>query len=221
MFEFLKNPTFFQLVSSAGALFAVLGSIVAGAAYRGRLGEPYSPFNHFISELGEVDVSKTAWAFNAGLILSGLCLLPACISLGLLIPGVWSAVGMLAGIVSAVSLALVGVFPMNRPTPHIRAAVTYFRLGLVMVFSFTLAIALQPETQLVLPRLFSLAGLPAILAFTYFLVYSRVSYAAPQNPLSPLETARPQVWTMAVAEWAIFLTTVPWLLVIALGFSGS
>ena len=88
-----------------------------------------------------------------------------------------------------------------------------------MIFLYTVAIALQPGTTPVLPRLFSLAGLPAIFAFAYFLFFSKVSYVTSDNPLSPLETERPRVWTMAVAEWAIFITTVPWLLIIAMGFS--
>lgn len=217
MVEFLKNPAVFQYLSFAGTLSAILGSIISAAAYRGKLGESYSPLNHFISELGETDVSRLAWVFNLGLILCGLCLLPACISLGLILDGVWSKLGMVAGAIAAISLALVGVYPMNKLTPHIRAAVMYFRLGLVMVFCFTLAIAFPPAASPVLPRLLGLAGIPAVLAFTYFLLFSRIRYNAPEDSLSPLETERPRIWGTAVAEWAIFLTTVPWFLAIALG----
>ena len=218
MLIFLKNPLLFQWLSLAGAASAVLGSLIAGLAYRGRLGERYSPLNHFISELGEEGVSRRAWAFNWGLIVCGLCLLPACVSLGLLLPGVWAKLGLAAGIVTAVSIALVGVFPMNRLTPHIRAAVTYFRFGLVMVLFFTIAIAAQPETPPLLPRLIALVGLPAVASYAYFLLYSRVSYAAPENPLdTKLQKARPRVWRMAAAEWAIFITTVPWFLAVAAG----
>lgn len=217
MLAFLKNPAIFQILSIAGTLSAVLGSLIAAAAFRGRLGEAYSPFNHFISELGEVGVSRLAWVFNLGLILCGLCLLPACINLGLLLPGIWSKLGMAAGVIASVSVALVGVFPMNNLKPHTRAAMTYFRMGLLMVFFFCLAIALQPEVPPLLPRLFSLAGLPAVLAFAYFLIYMRVTTDASQDPLAPLETARPPVWGMAVAEWIVFLTTIPLFLVVALG----
>jgi hypothetical membrane protein len=218
MLTILKNPILFQWLSLAGAASAVLGSLIAGLAYRGRLGERYSPLNHFISELGEEGVSRRAWAFNWGLIVCGLCLLPACVSLGLLLPGVWAKLGLAAGIVTAVSIALVGVFPMNKLTPHIRAAVTYFRSGLVMVLFFTVAIAAQPENPPLLPRLIALVGLPAVASYAYFLLYSRVSYAAPENPLdTKLQKARPRVWRMAAAEWAIFVTTVPWFLAVAAG----
>jgi hypothetical membrane protein len=217
LLSLLKTPAFFQVFSVTGASSAILGALIAGLVYRGKRGERYSVLNHYISELGEQGISRLAWVFNLGLILCGLCLLPACISLGLLLPGALSKLGMAAGIVAAISVSLVGVYPMNNLTPHIRAAVTYFRLGLGMVLFFALAIALQSGDAPVLPRLFSLAGLPAVLAFAYFLIYSRISYATPQNPLTALEGERPRVWVMAVAEWAIFLTTVPWFLAIAAG----
>ena len=216
MLDLLKNPIIFQILSLAGALSAILGSLIAAAAYRGRQGETYSLLNHFISELGEAGVSRLAWVFNLGLILCGLCLVPASVSLGLILPGIWSKLGMAAGIITAVSIGLVGVFPMNNRTPHIRAAVTYFRLGLVMILLFTTAIALQPEPAR-LPRLLWLAGLPAILAFSFFLVYSRIRYTVPENPLSPSDIERPRFWILAFAEWLLFLTTVPWFLAIALG----
>ncbi len=216
MLDLLTNPITFQILSLAGALSAILGSIIAGLAYRGKQGEAYSLLNHFISELGEVGVSRLAWVFNLGLMISGLCLIPASVSLGLLLPGVWSKLGMAAGIVTAVSIGLVGVFPMNKRTPHIRAAVTYFRIGLLMIGLFTAAIALQPDPP-VLPRLLWLAGVPAILAFSFFLVYSRIRYTVPENPLAPDEFERPRFWGLAFAEWLLFLTTVPWYFAIALG----
>lgn len=214
---FLENPALFQILSLAGAASAILGALIAGLAYRGRRGERYSIFNHFISELGEGGVSRLAWVFNLGLILCGACLLPASVSLGLMLPGVLSKLGMAAGIVSAVSLSLVGVFPMNRITPHTRAAVTYFRAGLVMALFFTLAILFQRQSPPLLSRWIVLVGLPTVAAFAYFLVYSRVSYNTPNNPLAPLESERPRVWHMAVSEWAIFLTSVSWFLAIAIG----
>lgn len=216
MLDLLTNPITFQILSLAGALSAILGSIIAGLAYRGQKGEAYSLFNHFISELGEVGVSHLAWVFNLGLMLCGLCLIPSAVSLGLILPGVWAKLGMAAGIVTAVSIGLVGVFPMNQRTPHIRAAVTYFRFGLVMILLFTAAIALQLEPPR-LPRRLWLAGLPAILAFSFFLLYSRISYKPQQNPLSLSEMERPRFWTLAFAEWLLFLTTVPWFLAIAFG----
>ncbi len=217
MLVLLKSPVFFQICSAAGALSAVLGACIAASVYRDRDGQRYSPLNHFISELGEVGVSRLAWVFNLGLILCGLCLLPACLSLGLILPGVWSKLGLAAGAVATLSISAVGIFPMNRMAAHTRAANTYFRLGLVMVIFFTLAILLQPpESQFLSPWL-ALTGVPAILAYAAFLIYARVGADPAHNPLDPSQFVRPRFWGLAAVEWSIFVTTIPWLLLIAVG----
>ena len=191
----------------------------AGIAYRGKKGEAYSPLNHFISELGEVGVSQWAWAFNLGLIVSGISLIGGSISLGLILPGFLAKIGMALGIICSIALTFVGIFPMNNIEPHGRAALTYFRSGLLMMITFTLAIALQPEESLVLPRLLSLAGLPAILSFAGFLVLiGRRSRESSKDPLSAEENERPKVWPIALVEWSIFVTIVLWFVVIAVGF---
>ncbi len=215
----LQTPTTFIIMSLVGAAIGILGALISALAYRGQCGQTYSPLNHFISELGEVGVSRLAWVFNGGLILSGLCLIPAVIALGLLLPGVLSIFGMIAGVITAVGLSLVGVFPMNKLEPHGKAAVTFFRCGLLMVLVFSLAIAFQPPADVVIPRGYSLAGLPAILAFGSFLWLMGRAGSEDDDPLQPLDEVRPKIWILAVGEWSIFLTIVAWLLVIAVGFS--
>jgi len=217
MLDLLTSPSLFLIFACIGSFSAILGSLIAALPYRGRQGEKYSPFNHFISELGEQGVSQFARAFNFGLILCGLALLPATMSLGLILPGVWSKLGILAGVITAVSIAGVGVFPMNNLTWHVRTAVMYFRMGLVMVLLFTIAIAVQTQTPPVIPRLYSLAGIPAIAAYAFFLIYSRVTYKSDGHPLDAKIDERPRLWGVAAAEWLIFLTTIPWFLAIALG----
>lgn len=148
----------------------MVGSFIAGVGYRGKQGEAYSPLNHFISELGEVEVSRIAWAFDLGLILSGISLIGASISLGLMLPGLLAKIGMGLGIICSIALALVGIFPMNKIKPHGCTAMTYFRSGLLMMLFINLAIGLQQESAQVIPKTYSLAGLPAILSFANFLV---------------------------------------------------
>lgn len=201
-----------------GASAAIIGSFVAGIGYRGKGNEPYSPLNHFISELGEVGVSQLAWVFNLGLILSGVSLIPASISLGLILPGLLSKLGMITGIICSIALAMVGIFPMDNIGPHGRAAMAYFRSGLLMMIFFNLAIALQQGNTDVIPNSYSLAGLPAILSFASFLVLmgkSRKERA--NNPLSLEDLERPKIWALAVVEWLIFITILIWFVVIAIG----
>lgn len=215
MLAYLKNPTIFQVLGISGTLFAILGSLISAVAYRGKQGQRYSPLNHFISELGEIGVSRLAWVFNLGLILSGICLLPACIVLGLILPGFWAKLGLLAGVITAIGLSLVGVFPMNNLKPHGQAAVTFFRAGLMMVLAFTVAIAFQPKSVQIMPPLVGLVGLPAILAFSSFLIMMQKESKKTQDPLQPSEIERPRVWAMPLVEWLIFLTIILWFTAIA------
>ncbi len=122
----------------------ILAVFYPALVYRGKLGERYSLLNHFISELGEVGVSRAAWFFNAGLLLGGLVFLPYIIGLGISFGSLFGWLGTAAGIIAVLGVAAVGVFPMNNLKPHTIAAMTYFRAGLVMVFFFGLAILFQP-----------------------------------------------------------------------------
>jgi hypothetical membrane protein len=219
MLTLFQQPTTFIGFSIAAGTTAVLGSLISALAYRGKSGQPYSPLNHFISELGEFGVSHLAWVFNLSLILTGLSLIPACISLGLILPGFLAKIAMIAGVITAVGLSFVGVFPMNHQKLHGTAAITFFRGGLLMVLAFSVAIATQNPQNLVLPRIYSLAGLPAILAFGGFLWMMQNSSSEKEDPLQPSELNRPKIWIMPIVEWAIFLNIVAWFLLIAIGLS--
>jgi len=217
MIAFLKTPLTFPIFGIAGSMIVLIGTVIAALAYRGKDGEHYSPFNHFISELGEVGVSRLAWVFNLGLILTGLCLVPASISLGLMLPGLLVKIAMVGGVVYGVSLSFVGVFPMNNLKPHGYAAMTFFRAGLAMVILFSLVIALQSGENPILSRWFSLAGLPPIAAFSAFLLLIRKANRQVEDPLSTEEVPRPKIWILASVEWLIFVTILLWFILIALG----
>ncbi|HSN94467.1 MAG TPA: DUF998 domain-containing protein [Anaerolineaceae bacterium] len=214
--NFITRLILFKVAGLLGCALSVAGALIAGSVYRGKQGEPYSIFNHFISELGERGVSQRAWAFNWGLILCGVLLLPTTLNLGLILPGLWAKIGLIFGVITALSLSLVGVFSMDNLKPHGMAAVTFFRAGLLMVFFFSLAIAFQPQDNQIFPRTLALAGLPAIVAFSSFLVLMGKASKTKEQPLEPLAKARPRVWKMAVSEWSIFVTIVFWFLIAAL-----
>lgn len=217
--NFFGTINAFIIFSIIGASAAVLGSLIAGIVYRGKEGEAYSPFNHFISELGETGISIFAWAFNIGLMISGVSLILGSVSLGLVLPGVMAKLGMAAGIISSVGLFFVGVYPMNKIKPHTTAAMTYFRGGLSMVILFTLAIALQSGETFVLPRAYSLAGLPAIFSFAGFLfMIQRAMKKSDDNLLSTKDVKRPKIWPIAILEWSIYVTIVLWFVLLSIGF---
>ncbi|MBN2388525.1 MAG: DUF998 domain-containing protein [Anaerolineales bacterium] len=205
--------------------FALIGTVVvvvaiacAALQYRGKRGERYSLLNHFISELGEVGVSTGARLFNLGLVLGGLLLLPFIVGLGIVL-NTWLAwLGVVVGVVTALGVSAVGVFPMNNLDPHIKAAMTFFRGGLAMVIVFGLAIQLQPAERIVIPKVANLLSLVAAAAFGSFLLLPRLKKPdiAPLEALDPEQISeRPRFWPLAFLEWLVFFATIFWLFGIA------
>ncbi len=216
-FTFLERYyPFFGLV---GGIAAALVVGVSGLAYRGKRLERYSVFNHYISELGEVGVSRYARLFNAGLIVAGLTQLPFIAGLTLAIGNLWAFLGAAAGLVTGVACAMVGVFPMNDLPSHSRAAMTFFRAGLAMMLLYSIAIAVPSEGQAGVPKaglLFSLLGLVAYLSFLILVRGGAVSDQIGDflNPESQKE--RPRFWALPAVEWSIFFTTILWFFGLAL-----
>ena len=204
----------FRILGFTGTFFIVLGIVSAALLYHGKKGERFSLFNHFISELGEVGISRAAWAFNLGLILGGLALIPSIIGLGLRVNSLLGWLGTGIGVIALLGVTAVGFYPMNDLTTHGRAAMTYFRAGLGMVFFFGLAILFQPANTVRISQFANLFSLLAFLAYGAFLLLlarsSRKHRSDP--PLDPQqEPERPRFWLMAMLEWAVFFSTVLWL----------
>jgi hypothetical protein len=202
----------------SGSLLIGLVVLAAALAYSGRGGERYSFFNHFISELGELGVSRGARAFNAALIAGGLLLAPFMIGLGLTLGSVWGLLALAAGLWAALSILLVGVFPMNDLGPHSRAATSFFRAGLVMEVLFSAAVLLQPAGSAVISpyvNLFSLLAAAAYGSFLYLLMRKPFGEEV-KNKLDPtINPQRPAFWLLPALEWAVFFTTILWMLGVA------
>jgi hypothetical membrane protein len=197
-----------------GTLIILVGVVIAGIYYRGRKQERYSLLNHFISELGEVGISKKAAAFNIGMILGGILFLPLMVGLGLRLNSIFGWLGTAFGLVAAISATLVGVYSMERLTPHRRAAMTFFRSGLLTVLFFTIAIFTQSGEQKLFPMGLNIIGIIALASYSTFLLTVRNKMDKDENPnyiLDPQQQPnRPRVWRSAVLEWSIFFFTLLW-----------
>jgi len=218
----LRFPLFrdqFAYLGITGCVLICLCVLVTAWGYRGRHQERYSPFNHFISELGEHGVSARAWVFNAGMVLSGLLMLPFVLGLGALLPGIWGFLGTIAGVVTALSSAAVGLFPMNRISSHILAAMSFFRAGLIMLVMFSFAILVQPPDAILVPRWALVFSLLAAVSYGTFLFMVRGGSALDQvsdRAMVEVPPERPRFSALTTVEWAIFFSTIFWLLAMAL-----
>ncbi|MBU0492771.1 MAG: DUF998 domain-containing protein [Chloroflexi bacterium] len=197
----------------AGPVIIILSSLVTALVYHGKLGEPYSFLNHFISELGEVGVSTLAPVFNICLFASGLILAVFMLGLGLYIRTKLGYLAAAVGIYSGVSCSLVGVFPMNHLSIHTTVAYSFFFSGLVAIALFTLAIVLDKQHKL--SKWFVVPGLITMISFASFLLVATQGHSGRAQTLAVNTLARPTIWLTPLLEWSIFFTVLAWVLLVA------
>lgn len=201
-----------------GTALLALGSLITALAYSGRAGEPYSLLNHFISELGEVGVSELAWLFNGTLFVGGLCLTVFLLGLAAYVRPVWfSALFGLVGLVTGVSGALVGIFPMNDLVPHARVAMMFFNMGLIATLLFSLYVAFSRQRKF--PKWMLVPGLLATAFFVAFVFYPHPTGSGSmdiEEATHRLMESRPAVWPMSILEWGVLLSILLWALVVSL-----
>ncbi len=193
-----------------GVAVVSMGSLVTAIVYSGREGEKYSVFNHFISELGEIGVSKLASVFNASLIVSGILFLVFMIGLGLYIKSKAGYIITAIGAFSAIACSLVGVFPMNHLAIHTKVALSFFYGMLITIILFTLFILFDRKN-----RISRWLCLPAVLvsaSLLAFIIIPRVGMSQHLWTLDPSKIVRPAFWALPFFEWTVFFTIVFWIL---------
>lgn len=210
----------YPLFGWLGCLFIFTTSLITALAYRGKDGERYSMFNHYISELGEVEVSRLAWLFNSGLVIGGILFVLMMAGLGLRIASVWGLIASGVGMIAGVFCALVGVFPMNQMKQHSFVAMTYFRAGLLTVLLYTIAVFVQPADSRVLPLFVNIFSFLAFLSYGLFIVLVDRAEKQKNSSETVLDTSevvkRQKFWIIPFLEWLVFFTTLLWFLAVAL-----
>lgn len=208
----------YPFLAWAGSLIIFGSCLVAGLAYRGKMGERYSIGSHFVSELGEVGVSRLAWVFNGGLVLGSALLFLMMPGVGISLKNVWGYLGSLVGMVAAVGCLFVGLYPMNNIKPHIRAAMVYFRGGLATIFLFGIAVLVQPAATRLVPLSILIIGGLAFVSYVAFLtLLGRSREQGEKNNALDTSTMkeRPRFGWMPFLEWMVVLLTILWFLVVS------
>lgn len=209
------NFSTLRIFGLLGTSIVILSVLISAIFYRGRQGEHYSPLNHFVSELGEMGVSRLARLFNIGFIDGGLALVPYMIGLGTVLGSVLGWIATVFGVISSLACSAVGIFPMNNLTPHARAAMTFFRAGLAMIFFFGLAILFQPSGKQVISQYANILSLLAFCSYAAFLTKTSIDRPIKKmdNNLDPqlVWENRPKVSVTTILEWAIFISTILWI----------
>ncbi len=191
-----------------GASVIALGSVVTALAYTGSKGEPYSPLNHFVSELGQLSVSRFAAVFNVSLIVGGVCFVVFTLGLAAAGRGSLRFLYGFIGAVAGIGGAFVGVFPMDYLAPHSRAALTFFLLGLVTVLLASIDFMRRPDPRF--PRWLSAVGAVTVAAFAIFLA---ILFGGDNDLAHPDE--RVAIWPLTIFEWLLIAGILLWVFLTA------
>jgi hypothetical membrane protein len=199
-------------IVSAGAIG--LGSVVTAVVYRGADGEPYSPLNHFVSELGELAHSELARVFNVSLIVGGVCFAVFMSGLAASRPGRLGLIAGGVGVVAGIGGSFVGVFPMDYVRQHGLAAMTFFNLGWIAVGLASIDFVVHRDPRF--PRGLAIAGLASVAAFIGFLRELDASTDASGGVASP--EVRPEVWALPTLEWLTIIGIVGWVMLVGVSW---
>ncbi len=196
-----------------GPAILALGAIISAVPFRGREGETYSPFNHYISELGDPIVSTFASVFNIAMIAGGIAIALFMKGLGGYLKSRlgWAAAG--GGFVAGTCCSLVGIFPMNEPSSHAAAAYSFFYSGLTSVALFIIVILKEREGRVA--KWLSIPGIFALVCFVSFLAI-QLAYRLPNTVLGAPDFVRPRIWPAAILEWSVFVAVIFWILLVSL-----
>jgi hypothetical membrane protein len=209
-----RRPSYETVSATNGvmAFLAIAGACVYGAiGYTGRAGEPYSPLNHWISELGEPGVAAHADAFNALLSVGSILFVGFVLGLWRSSPSRLRWVFGLVGSVAGVGGIFVGLFPMDHPDQHVLAASTFFNLGWIFVALASIALVRNREARF--PVWLAGVGAASVVAFIAFLVALQTDDFSRQRMASdgPI-LGRPGVWVAPTLEWATLAGIMVWVL---------
>jgi uncharacterized membrane protein YciS (DUF1049 family) len=195
-----------------GAAIITLGALITAFPYVGGQGQNYSPFNHFVSELGHTQESELASLFNIALIVGGLLYGVFMIGVGLRFTGIMRYVIAIGGMLAGIAGALVGVFPMDVDlATHGQVALAFFEGSLVLLILFSLYVAFGRQTAY--PRWLALVALPMIISNAIF-VY--IVLNGGEDALAAPTTGRADFWLTTVAEWGVIIFLLMWVTVIAI-----
>jgi len=204
-----------------GPLLIGLGIIISILAYSGSQGQSYNLMNHFVSELGEIEVSDLAAVFNGGLILGGIFNLIFMIYLASQFPG-WIRYPLaIMGAATALCGTLIGVFPMNDLDRHLFVALGFFNLGLLVSLIYSLIFLFKKDHPF--PRWLAVPGLLNTAAFFIFNNFppqfeEGIEF---QDGMAGLFSNRPAFIPLAMMEWIVILGILIWFLILGIYLTRS
>jgi hypothetical membrane protein len=205
-----------QAAALVGVAAIAVGSLVTALVYTGSRGEAYSPFNHWVSELGQTSVSQASLLFNVGLFVSGLCFAVFMALFAASGTGRPRHLWGFLGIVGGVSGALVGVFPMDQLQVHGLVAMGFFFLGPSSVALASLDLLRRHDPRL--PRWVGVLGIAVVVVLVLFLVSLVTDPIMRGGDALAAPDQRPAFWLASTLEWAVVVGVLLWTFLAAVSW---
>ncbi len=196
-------------IFGSGTLYAVMVIAILTLYEDGR--EPFSFFNHFISELGNPLYSPNYNVFNIGLAISGVGFGTFAYCMRGLISTKLAKASVVIAVFAAVLCSGIGIVPSHYGPLHLLIAGSFFVL---MTLAMTLySIAILKDEHRYFPKGIAYYGFAALVALI-LLVAAPKELMAVQDEQG-LAFNRPDIWMVAVAEWLVFFFLTSWVVVVS------
>ena len=182
-----------------GIFFILFGSLISGILFKTEVGQKYSIFQFFISELGGANI----------LILGGLFLTIFMLGLSIQIKSKWGYLFGGIAIFSSINCILVGVYPWDIDLQnHTIVAYNFFYGGMISVFLYSLFFFFSREK--IFPKQLGYLGFIVAAIFAAFLFLPLVCFTMDARGF------REGISWIAFLEWAILFSITLWIGVISL-----
>ncbi|MCD4751729.1 MAG: DUF998 domain-containing protein [Anaerolineaceae bacterium] len=203
--EIRRRRVILSIVGLVGITSLVAAILFAAYFYQDTDGNRFSFLRHYISELGRFSVSETARTFNSLLIFGSLLLIPFFIELGQFLGSSASKLMSSLSIYTMIGIFFVGIFSMDNPAYHKRAAIVFFAASFLTFLTFFLEMLWKITHGIRVAAFYLFHSIYHFwVSFSFLAAFADDWRRLNQILFEPEKFIRPQFWYMAVAEWGIF-----------------
>ena len=213
MFTKIRNINWVYITPAsgiAGCLVIVFGLVASASHYTRAM--PYSPKNHFISELGLATASQYSFVFNICLGIGGLLLMLFTNGLGIYLRQVrlaWYA--SYIGMAATLSFSAIGYYTADSWTAHRNAAMVFFSGVMVSIVLFSYCVWQNKSRSM--HHFITVQGF--LIALIYVVVLAWPKDKLIQSVEDPANFIRPELWGLTVLEWLYCGMIGSWILAVS------
>ncbi|RTR32825.1 hypothetical protein [Shewanella atlantica] len=196
-----------------GIVGLLMGVILSALGFQDFEGHNFNFFNHTLSELGHYGHSTFAVVINGGLFFGSLSLILFCLFSIQLIDSKLLYSLFLSLVLTFMSLAAAGLFPVNVYHLHTMAIKYFFYFG--SFSSFLYLVYLSMKGRLFYSSWNAVTGILTFISFLCFLVLSHIDLGLIAGDKQfyqemVMELPRPDIWWPATLEWLSLTLFMLW-----------